>query len=166
MKWASKYTFAERWPSNMKTRSLGGTVLLLFSLLIAPFFCAAQEQNPAGGGPVKIGFSGPSGTFNLLWADGTSIGPIASSVELVDGNRFSTTDFPHHKVEQRKASPLGIVAPGMREYLVRYYGKSDAPELRQHIYFDTARSYGLVDLDVVSNQPLSSRKISPIILAA
>jgi alpha-galactosidase len=150
----------------MTTRRLRSTFLLLPSLLIAPLFCAAQPHKPATAASVKVEFSGPSGTFNLQWPDGTTIGPIASSIELVDGTRFSTTDFPNHKTEQRKASPPGVVAPGMREYIVRYYGKSGAPELRQHIYVDTSRPYVLVDLDAVSNQPLSSRKISPIVLAA
>jgi alpha-galactosidase len=69
-------------------------------------------------------------------------------------------------MEQADAAPAAVIAPWMREYIVRYYGKNGTPELRQHIYFEASRPYVLVDLDAVSNQPLSSRKISPIVLAA
>jgi alpha-galactosidase len=140
--------------------------LLGLSFVAASTYCPAKQPSATGDGSVKISFGGERGTFTLLWADGTRIGPVSSSVELIDGTRLSTTDFPQRKMEQSEAAPPGMAAPGMREYIVRYYGKNGAPELRQHIYFDASRSYVLVDLEAVSNQPLSSRKISPIVLAA
>jgi len=141
-------------------------VLLGLSFAVASTYGPAKQPGPAGSGPAKISFGGERGTFTLHWADGTTLGPIASSIELVDGTRLVTTDFPQRKLEQADAAPAGVIAPGMREYIVRYYGKNGAPELRQHIYFEASRPYVLVDLDAVSNQLLRSRKISPIALAA
>ncbi len=140
--------------------------LLGLSFVAASTCCPAKQPSAADGGSVKISFVGERGTFTLHWADGTTLGPVASSVELVDGARLSTTDFPQRKMEQADAAPAGVVASGMREYIVRYYGKSGRPELRQHIYFEASRPYVLVDLEVAFTQPLSSRKISPIVLTA
>jgi len=69
-------------------------------------------------------------------------------------------------MERLDAAPAGLAAAGTREFVVRYYGKGGAPELRQHIYLRPGKFYVLVELEAVSDHPLSSRKISPIVLAA
>lgn len=127
--------------------------------------CFAAPHHLEHDGSLKINFSHHGGTFALKWPDGTTIGPVASSVEFVDGTRLSTTDFPRRKIEQVNGAPSGIVATNMREYVVHYSGRTGSPELTQHIYLEPGRPYILVDLNVVSAKSLSSRRISPIVLA-
>ncbi len=149
----------------MVARKFGRAVFQIVVLITAAL-CPAQHSNSAAGESVKVSLDARHGTFALAWPDGTTMGSIASAIELVDGTHLSTTDFPRHKIERISAAPQGVVASGMREYSVRYYGKSGAPELQQHIYFESSRPYVLVDLDVVSDRPLSSRRISPVVVAA
>jgi hypothetical protein len=54
----------------------------------------------------------------------------------------------------------------MREWQIRSYGKKDAPELTQHIYLQPGKAYVLVEVEVISQLPLSSRRISPVILSS
>jgi len=106
------------------------------------------------------------GTCVLRWKDGTTLGPIAASVEMVDGTRWATSDLPRHELKRVKGSPKGLATEGMREVVIRHFGRQGAPELRQRIYLAPGQAYALMDLEVVGAAPLSSRRISPVVLAA
>ena len=134
-------------------------------LVLVSFLCQARTKSP-GAQPLTIDFAGTPGTFTLHWPDGTAIGPVASTVDLTDGSHWATTDFPRHKMERLAAARPGLSISGAYEFTIRYYGKKGAPELRQHIYLQAGQPYALVELEAVSDRPLSSRRISPVVLAA
>jgi len=62
------------------------------------------------------------GTCVLRWKDGTTLGPIAASVEMVDGTRWATSDLPRHELKRVKGSPKGLATEGMREVVIRHFG--------------------------------------------
>lgn len=142
------------------------TVLSVCCFFATAFIGQARESRSAENNAVKISFNRGTGAFVLSWPDGTRIGPIVASVELLDGKHWATTDFAKHTIKTRIASPSGVKAAGMREWEIRSYGRPDAPELRQHIYLAPGTPFVLTELEVVSQQPLGSRKISPVVLAA
>jgi len=72
--------------------------------------------------------------------------------------------MPRHKSTVVRASPADIETLQTRELVIRHYGRAGAPELRQHIYLYPGKPYVLMELEVVSALPLSSRKISPVVL--
>src|SRR5277367_155582 len=137
--------------SLLKSRCIS---VLAASLLLVPVLCRARSPRSASGSSVAIDFAGPRGTFTLRRPDGTTIGPIASAIDLVDGSDWVTTELPKHKMERLDAAPAGLAAAGTREFVVRYYGKGGAPELRQHIYLRPGKFYVLVELEAVSDHPL------------
>jgi hypothetical protein len=128
--------------------------------------CQTPEPSNTPGNEVKISFSKETGDFVLRWPDGTSIGPIGASLELTNGQRWAATDLPKHKITSLTASPSGLKVAGMREWEIRSYGRNDAPQLTQHIYLESGKPFVLIELEAVSKVPLSSRKISPVILSA
>ncbi len=107
-----------------------------------------------------------SGTFSLKWSDGTRIGPIVASVALIDGEHWTTTDFTKHTIRTRIASPSGVKVAETREWEIRSYGLRNAPELRQRIYLEPGQPFVLTDVEALSQRPLSSRRIAPVMLAA
>ena len=142
--------------------------LLVFGQLLFGLFGGIPlmaEKSPSNPG-VKIACGKPAGTCTLRWRDGTEVGPLAGSVELVDGTRLVTTDMPKHQVTKRKASPAGLAEDGTEEWVIRHFGKSGAPELVQHIYLPSGEPYALIEIEAVDKNPLSSRKMSPVALAA
>jgi alpha-galactosidase len=92
----------------------------------------------------------------LQWPDGTAVGPIAAAVELVDGKRWLSTDFPKHQIQ---------AANDGTELTIRHFGMRGGPELRQHISLAAQQSYLLMDVEVVSDHAVSTRRISPVVLA-
>jgi alpha-galactosidase len=115
---------------------------------------------------VKLSCNRRSGECLLRWADGTTLGPIAASVQLVDGTKWTTSDLPRHEVKNVMGSPAGLATDGTREVVIRHYGRPGAPELLQHIYLPPGQPYALMDLEAIGTGPLSSRHISPVVLAA
>jgi alpha-galactosidase len=134
-------------------------------------FALLSIGQPSVKGPTKdpapqIHVDSSSGTFALAWSDGTGIGPIVASVALIDGEHFATTDFPKHTVRTLVASPSGLNVAGTREWEIRSYGLSNAPELLQKIYLEPGQPFVLTDVEALSQRALSSRRIAPVELAA
>ncbi len=125
-----------------------------------PVANTARDQQP------QMYLDKPAGTFTLTWSDGTSIGPIAASVELTNGERWATTDFPKHRIRKLSGSPSGLNVAGTREWEIRSYGAKGAPELLQHIYLEPGVPFVLTDFEASSRQSLSSRRMAPVVLVA
>ena len=144
----------------------------------------------AGRGAVKLACDPRAGSCVLRWADGTELGPLGAAVELVDGRRWSTADFPRHEVRMLSGAevaraggasasgvgagaglPKGLAGEGMREVVVRSFGKEGAPELVQRFYVAAGEPYALVELEVVAGGAgqgdggvVGSRHISPVVM--
>lgn len=116
--------------------------------------------------PPQIQVDNRSGTFSLAWSDGTRIGPIVASVQLIDGDHWTTADFPKHIIKTLMASPSGMNVARTRAWEVRSYGLPNAPELRQRIYLEPGQAFVLTDVEARSPRPLSSGRIAPVLLAA
>ncbi|HTW81837.1 MAG TPA: hypothetical protein VME23_19980 [Terracidiphilus sp.] len=134
-------------------------------------FALLSIGQPSVKGPIKdstpqIHVDNSSGTFSLAWSDGTAIGPIVASVALIDGEHFATTDFPKHTIRTLAASPSGVNVAGTREWEIRSYGLSNAPELLQKIYLEPGQPFVLTEVEALSQRALSSRRIAPVELAA
>jgi alpha-galactosidase len=142
------------------------TLMIAFWLVATGAFAQMHTLRASASNAVTVKLEKGSGTFRLLWPDGTRIGPIAGSIETTDGQRWAVTDFPKHAVQSMRATPVGVKAAGMREWEIRSYGRRGAPELRQRIYWVPGSAYVLTELDAVAREPLSSRRISPVVLAA
>ncbi len=147
-------------------------ILKLAAVLAIGCGCAAQLASAKAtgktaptAGSVAVSIDRQTGSFTLRWADGTSIGPAAASVDLTNGQRWGTSDFPRHTVTSHAAAPAGLKAAGTRMWEIRSFGRADAPELVQRIYQAPGKPYILVELDAVGKSPLSSRHISPLKLA-
>ena len=141
------------------------TSMSFWCLLAPAVFGQVQGAASSVSNPVKVNVEKGNGTFTLQWPDGTRIGPIAASIETTDGKHWAVTDFPKHAVKSMLASPVGVKGAGMRAWEIRSYGLRNAPELRQRIYWEPGSSYVLTELEAVSHEPLSSRRISPVVLA-
>jgi hypothetical protein len=137
----------------------------LCCLLASTVLCQAQGRPSSTEDAVKVTLNKETGTFALQWPDGTRIGPIAASIDLVDGHHWATADFPKHTIKTVGASSSVIKTPGMHGWEIRSYGRNDAPELMQHIYVQPGSSFVLTECEAVSDQPQSSRRISPVVLA-
>src|SRR5450631_1848596 len=99
---------------------------LSLSFLLVAGLCGgtslrAEKQAANGNFPVKIVCGKPAGTCTLRWRDGSEVGPIAGSVELLDGTRLVTTDMPRHTVTRLKGSPAGLADIGTQELVIRHY---------------------------------------------
>jgi alpha-galactosidase len=132
---------------------------LSLTLCLAAFTTAysAEPNKPSlQNGQVTLQCDRLSGTCNLRWTDGTEVGPFAAAVELDGGKRWASTDFPKHTITRGKTSS---------ELTLRHYGAANGPELIQHISLPAKQPYLLMDVEVVSKQPVSTRHISPLVLA-
>lgn len=97
-----------------------------------------------------------AGTCVLKWHDGTELGPFGAAVELEGGKRWATTDFPKHQIERGKTSA---------DLTIRHSGIAGGPVLVQHISLPANQPYLLMDVEVISDRPVSTRHISPLVLA-
>lgn len=140
-------------------RILAGSVLLTMSV------CQVQAGSTSDHEP-KISFDKVAGTFSLVWPDGTSVGPVAASVELTDGKHWATPDYPKHTVKTLHSGPRGLSAEAMRGWEIRSYGAAGAPEMRQRIYLEPGAPFVLTEVEVTSREKLSSRRMAPVVLAA
>jgi hypothetical protein len=121
-------------------------------LAFAALPSADSLQNPQ----VSLKCERQTAACTLHWKDGTEVGPFAAAVEIDGGKRWITTDFPLHRIERGQLPS---------ELTIRNYGIAGAPELVQHLSLSPGNSFLLMDLEVVSKQPVSTRHISPIVLA-
>ncbi|MGC9223555.1 MAG: alpha-galactosidase [Terracidiphilus sp.] len=141
-------------------------ILSLAGCLIAlPSIGQIAKSLPAQNRAPQIRVDNSSGSFFLVWPDGTMIGPIVASVTLIDGEHWSTTDFPRHSITTRIASPPGLHATKTRAWDIRSYGLRNAPELRQSIYLEPGQPFVLTGVEALSSHPISSRRIAPVLLA-
>lgn len=150
-------------------RSIVKKVLILMfasSALSTMSVCEANATRTAGDQEPQILFDKSAGTFTFKWPDGTSVGPISASVELTNGQHWATTDFPKHQIRKLSGSPSGLNVAGTQEWEIRSYGAKGAPELRQHLYLQPGAPFVLTDFEASSRQPLSSRRMAPVVLAA
>ena len=158
------------WYSDMKQSRLLRAALTLITCSLSAVLLSGQTPSASRKAgthhqAVQLNCDPHTGTCLLRWPDGTELGPLAASVRLVDGAVWATTDMPRHEMQRDMASPAGLATPGMRELTIRHYGRTDAPELLQHIYLPPGKPYVLMDLEAVSPEPLRSRHISPVLLA-
>lgn len=130
--------------------------LILSFSLIAPMYAANSATPSLRNEQVALRCSQQAGNCTISWSDGTKIGPFTASVELEGGKRWATTDFPRHQIERDKTS-AGLT--------IRHSGIAGGPVLVQHISLPANQPYLLIDLEVASKQPISTRHIAPLILA-
>lgn len=134
-------------------------------LLALPSIGQPSKSEPARNPAPLVRVDNSSGAFTLAWSDGTKIGPIVASVTLIDGAHWTTADFPKHAIRTLIAAPAGVNVAKTRAWEIRSYGLPNAPELRQRIYLEPGRRFVLTDVEAVSQNPLSSRRIAPVLLA-
>lgn len=136
---------------------LSPTALLFACLgLCYPGWLLAAETPEMRNDQVTLGCDDHDGTCVLHWRD-ADIGPFAAGVELADGRRFATTDFPKHQVESGSSA---------NQITIRHFGLKGAPVLMQHITLPAGEPYILTDLEVVASGAVSTRHISPVILTS
>ncbi len=149
------------------TRVFRVASILLFSC--CGFVNISNGQRTAPVAPtdkhVMIHCNKVSGDFDLSWPDGTRIGPIGGSIELTNGQHWAVSDFPKHTITSRADAPDGYKAASMREWEIRSFGRDDAPQLVEHVYYEPGKPFVLVELEAVGKGPLSSRHISPVKLS-
>ncbi len=97
-----------------------------------------------------------AGTCALSWPDGTHIGPFAAAVEIEGHQHLTTTDYPSHKIARGNSSG---------EITILHSGLPDSPNLIQHITLPASQPYILLDVEAASDHTISTRHISPLILA-
>ena len=130
--------------------------LIMCLPLVASAYAATPETPLLQNEQVALRCNHQTGACTLHWHDGTEVGPFSAAVELENGKRWATTDFPKHQIEHGKTSA---------ELTIRHSGIADGPVLLQHISLTPQQSYLLMDVEVVSNHPVSTRHISPLVLA-
>ncbi|NYF78251.1 alpha-galactosidase [Granulicella arctica] len=124
-------------------------------LCLAAITSAYAATNSLKNTQVALQCDHNSGACTLRWADGTQLGPFAAAVDLDNGKRWLTTDLPKH-----------LIVPGKTpsELTIRHFGLPGAPEMRQHISLPARQGYLLMDVQIISDHPVSTRHISPLVL--
>lgn len=131
--------------------------LLPFCLALAtPIQLMAGNEASLHNDEVTLSCDSHAGDCTLQWHN-AKLGPFAASVELSDGKRFTTTDFPKHQVE-----------PGSdaSELTIRHSGLKGAPVLVQYFSLAADQPYVLTSLEVLAPHAVSTRHIAPVVLAS
>ena len=129
--------------------------------LFAVFITSAMTALPGSSAPatlknqqVQISCERESGACILHWTDGAALGPFVASVDIEGGKRWTTSDFPKHRITQTKSV-----------IMIQSNGIPGAPELIQHITLPPNQPFALMDLEVHNGQSISTRHIAPLVLA-
>jgi hypothetical protein len=141
----------------MILRAPQSLLLLACLAFVAPSCAFSQKSAQLKNEKVSLTCAVKSGTCLIRWRDGTELGPIAANVEVDGDRRWTTTDFPRHQLQEGKSA---------NELILRHTGLPGAPELTQHISLPTGSSFFLMDVEATSGQPIRTRHISPLVLAA